>query len=195
MEFAYVTIAAFLFLIALMHALLCCCDRPCTLRASESQAGEEGDSKYVIHKESRGFRVQLLILLFIFYFLYVGMEVTYGAFIMTFTVKYLDWDKSKGTLVTSVFWGAFAVGRGLAIFLARCLSPVVMLIADLVLTILSLGGLVMVLESSQAMLWFCTATLGVGLASIFPTGITWAERYMQVGLIRLELVVRLLNVR
>ena len=32
----------------------------------------------------------------------------------------------------------------------------------------------------QLMLWFCTAMLGVGLASIFPTGITWAERYMHI---------------
>ena len=44
-------------------------------------------------------------------------------------------------MLTSVFWGAFAIGRGLAIFLAKCLSPAIMLIADLVLSCLALGGL------------------------------------------------------
>ncbi len=175
-QFSFLIIAAILFVTSLLFMCLCCC----AARTGRSLPGEALSEDYVIHKESRGFRVQILILLFIFYFLYVGMEVTYGGLIMTFSVKYLDWSKSEGTMLTSVFWGSFAVGRGLAIFLAKCLSPAIMLIVDLVLSCLALGGLVMALDSNHFVLWLCTAMLGVGMASIFPTGITWAERYMRV---------------
>ena len=175
-QFSFLIIAAILFITAVMFMCLCCCTNR-TVRPTRNQP--HGD-QYIIHKESKGFRVQILILLFMFYFLYVGMEVTYGGLIMTFSVKYLDWTKAEGTMLTSVFWGAFAVGRGLAIFLAKCVSPVIMLIADLVISCLALGGLVMALDSNHYILWFCTAMLGVGMASIFPTGITWAERYMYI---------------
>ena len=175
-QFSFLIIATFLFIIAVMFMCLCCCTNR-TIRSVRNAVHQEN---YIIHKESKGFRVQILILLFIFYFLYVGMEVTYGGLIMTFSVQYLDWSKAEGTMLTSVFWGAFAIGRGLAIFLAKCLSPAIMLIADLVLSCLALGGLVMALDSNHYILWFCTAMLGIGMASIFPTGITWAERYMRV---------------
>ncbi len=175
-QFSFLIIAAILFVTALLFMVLCCC----TTRTQATRRNAHRCDDYVIEKESRGFRVQILILLFVFYFLYVGMEVTYGGLIMTFSVKYLDWSKAEGTMLTSVFWGAFAVGRGMAIFLAKCLSPAIMLIADLVLSCLALAGLVMALDSNHYILWFCTGMLGVGMASIFPTGITWAERYMHV---------------
>ena len=175
-EFAYLTIAVFNFAVSLMFLVLCCCGEK-SLKAIRNQ---DIQPEYIVRKENKGFRVQILIMLFVFYFLYVGMEVTYGAFLMAFCVDYLKWDKTKGVLMTSVFWGSFAVGRGLAIPLAKCLNPPIMLIADLILCCLSLTGLLMGLDSNDTILWFCTAVLGLGLSSVFPTGITWAERYMHV---------------
>jgi FHS family Na+ dependent glucose MFS transporter 1 len=108
------------------------------------------------------------------------MEVTFGSLVMTYSVTFLGWSKARGSLLTSVFWGSFAAARGLAIFLAKCLTPPVMIIIDLVIVIFALIGLVMGAESSDVVMWVCTALLGIGMASIFPTGITWAERYMHV---------------
>ena len=175
-EFAYLTIALFNFVVSIMFLVLCCCGE----KSLKAIRNEDIQPEYIVRKENKGFRVQILIMLFVFYFLYVGMEVTYGAFLMAFCVDYLQWDKTKGVLMTSVFWGSFAIGRGLAIPLAKCLNPPVMLIADLILCCLSLTGLLMGLESNETILWFCTAVLGLGLSSVFPTGITWAERYMHV---------------
>ncbi|ELU06808.1 hypothetical protein CAPTEDRAFT_82130, partial [Capitella teleta] len=176
-QFAYLVIAAFVLMVSLMFMLHCCCCGRCSCVAVKYH---DSGVNYKIKKESPGFRVQILILLFVFYFFYVGMEVTYGGLVMSFAVNYLGWSKSSGTLVNSVFWGSFAAGRLLAIPLSKCLTPAVMIVADLVLTIFALAGLVIMLNTNHIMLWFCTATLGIGLASIFPTGITWAERYMQV---------------
>ena len=38
-------------------------------------------------REEKAFKVRVLVLLFIFFALYVGMEVTYGGFILTYAVK------------------------------------------------------------------------------------------------------------
>ena len=176
-QFAYLTVALFVLLVGITFLCLCCS----ALCGSAPLGQCHMPSEYHIHKESRGFRVQLLLLLFAFYFLYVGMEVTYGGLIMSFAVDYLHWSKEQGTLLTSVFWGCFAASRGLAVFLARCLSPTLMLITDLALTGLALAGLLLTIDHNASMAWYCTAALGAGMASIFPTGITWAERYMHVG--------------
>lgn len=174
-EFAYIIIALFNFIVCIMFTALCCCGSQSLLAIRKEDTCPEYE-----RKENRGFRVQILFMLFIFYFLYVGMEVTYGGFIMAFSVVYLRWSKTEGTLLTSVFWGAFAAGRGLAIPLSRWLSPPVMLIINLLLSCMSLGGLLMAVDSSPHAVWLCTALVGVGFSSVFPTGITWAERYMHV---------------
>lgn len=175
-QFAYLTIALYLVVLSFCFMVMCCCSR----QGLFAMRSEEVQPDYMIKQETRGFRVQILVLLFFFYFLYVGMEGTYGGLVMSFSVQYLHWTKAEGTLLTSLFWGSFALGRGISIFAGVCMSPALMLIADLVMTCLALAGLVLALDSNSMVLWFCTAVLGAGMASIFPTGITWAERYMLV---------------
>ena len=38
-------------------------------------------------KEQKAFKIRLLVLLFIFFGLYVGMETTYGGFLLTYAVR------------------------------------------------------------------------------------------------------------
>ena len=176
-HYAYLLVALYLFIVSLMFFGSLCYE--CVTGMVPTLGSSDNDP--TMQKGSRGFHVQLLLLMFFFYFFYVGAEVTYGGFIMEFAVASQAWPKVKAAMLTSVFWGMFAFGRGIAIFLARCLSPTVMLVADLVLSVASLGGLVLTLQTNPEMLWFCTAVLGLSMASIFPTGITWAERYIEVG--------------
>jgi hypothetical protein len=61
-----------------------------------------------------------LILSFFFFLCYVGMETTFGGLIMTFAVEYAHWTKPQGAIVTAIFWGSLAVGRGFAIFVSNC---------------------------------------------------------------------------
>ena len=175
-RFAYLAIAAYLFVISMVYCVLCIRGKCSIYRAKIDDAQLESTH----NQESPGFRYQMLALLFFFYFLYVGMEVTYGGFLLAFAVEHLKWSKSQATIVTSVFWGSFAFGRGISILLARCCKPHVMLIIDLIMTISSLTVLSLWSDTYDAVVWFGSACLGMGMASIFPTGISWAERYMQV---------------
>ncbi len=56
--------------------------------------------------------IVLTILMFMFTFLYVGFEATYGILVSTFSVKSnLHLTKVNGAYVTAVFYGSFASMR------------------------------------------------------------------------------------
>ena len=65
----------------------------------------------------------------------------------------------------------------MAIFIARCFKPPCMLVADLVLMLA--GGVILSfgLPATPIMLWVGTVTLGLGMSSIFPTAVSWADCY------------------
>ncbi|XP_052801006.1 uncharacterized protein LOC128231830 [Mya arenaria] len=127
------------------------------------------------------YKAILMILFGIFFFLYIGLEVTFGALITTFTVDYNNWPKEQGVTVAAIFWGALATGRGFSIFLARCCRANVMLIIDLVF--MTIGSLVLsfALEYHDKAIWLGTLILGLGMSSVFPAGISWAERFIHLS--------------
>lgn len=174
-QFAYMIIGAFLFFISIFFMCLYCYDK-----SYETIVTYTCDRKHKSFIENQAFRVQALISLFIFFFLYVGMEVTFGGFIMTFAVQSFTWSKDKGVILTSLFWGALATGRGLSIFLARCMLPSWMLIANIILVLIATLILSIGLKQYEDLIWPGTLLFGLGLSSIFPTGMSWAEHYMTV---------------
>lgn len=174
-QFAYLIIAVILLLSSILFIALYCWEKRESVLTSLGTDEDRGEIT-----ESQGFRFQMLILLFIFYFMYVGMEVTYGGFVMTFAVQAISWSKDRGTIVTAIFWGAMAAGRGIAIFVARCCRPSVMLIIHLVMTLVAAMILSFGVSHYHYLLWVGTLLLGLGLSAIFPTGLSWAERYMKL---------------
>eukprot|EP00118_Oscarella_pearsei_P015509 m.140356 g.140356 ORF g.140356 m.140356 type:complete len:551 (+) comp38299_c0_seq3:314-1966(+) len=129
---------------------------------------------------SKSYVYQILALLFFFYFFYIGIEVTYGGFVASYAVCYLNMSKPTAAILTSVYWGTFALGRGLGIlFAALKVSPVTMVMMDFFGCLAAVTFLV-VFSSSVVCLWCGTALLGISIASIFPTAISWAETYIEI---------------
>ncbi|XP_033113320.1 sodium-dependent glucose transporter 1A-like isoform X2 [Anneissia japonica] len=127
------------------------------------------------------FRIHMLIILFVFYFLYVGGEVAFGSYIYSYAINCdLKLSKDSASLLNSLFWGTFAIFRGLAIILAYFFTPLQMLLADVVLCIGASVILAVFANTSQIGIWLGTALLGAGMASLFPTGLSWLERYIRV---------------
>jgi fucose permease len=55
----------------------------------------------------------------------MGMEISFGVFVATFSVKSkLNLTKSEGAFITAIFWGCFATMRFVAIFAAVKLRPI-----------------------------------------------------------------------
>lgn len=173
-QFSYVIIGVCLMLNAFLFLVLYC----------RSKNRLTGDIDHSIldgfQSVSMGYKGTLICLLGLFFVCYVGLEVSFGALVTTFAVEYMDWSKSQGATVAAIFWGSLATGRGIAIFIANCCGPAVMLIIDL--TFMIIGGIVLTMgvQYYDKLLWLGTLVLGLGMSSVFPAGISWAEKYFRV---------------
>ena len=116
---------------------------------------------------------------------YVGAEVSYGGFVFTYASDYLGMSTTAAHALNAAYWGGLAAGRLLAIPIASMLAPHVMLLIDFACTIASAAALLMVGRgggaSGGALEWIATVGLGLSHASIFPTVLTHAERYMSLS--------------
>ncbi|XP_067670598.1 sodium-dependent glucose transporter 1A-like [Haliotis asinina] len=114
-----------------------------------------------------------------FYFCYCAIEETFMSFLAVFTVEGLDWDKSDGALVTSVFWGSFAAFRFLGIFVIKILSPSSMIILCMVILSASLGAfLICSVFAFHIGIWISSVGVGLATSIIFPTTFTWVEEHV-----------------
>ncbi|MGC8782540.1 MAG: MFS transporter, partial [Anaerolineae bacterium] len=121
----------------------------------------------------------LLALLVLSFFVYVGAELSFGGWIYTYAVKRGLGTATSAAFLTSAFWGALMLGRLLSIPLAARLKPQTILLADLLGCLASMA-VILLWPASTVALWVGTFGAGFAMASIFPTMISFAERYMTI---------------
>ncbi|XP_070543846.1 sodium-dependent glucose transporter 1-like [Ptychodera flava] len=133
-------------------------------------------------KNNRLFRIVILVLMFFFYFAYIGNEIVYSGFIYTFAIRSdLGFTTKSASYLNSAFWGGFAVVCALGIPSSIFLSAKTMLIIDLSGICISSILLAAFGDKNKAGLWGATILLGASMATLFPTGITWSERYIKLN--------------
>uniref|UniRef100_A0A2K6FX72 Major facilitator superfamily domain containing 4B n=1 Tax=Propithecus coquereli TaxID=379532 RepID=A0A2K6FX72_PROCO len=121
----------------------------------------------------------LLCLLFVFFFFYVGAEVTYGSYVFSFATTHAGMRESEAAGLNSIFWGTFAVCRGLAIFFATCLQPGTLIVLSNIGSLTSSLFLVL-FDKSPICLWIATSVYGASMATTFPSGVSWIEQYTTI---------------
>lgn len=121
----------------------------------------------------------LIILLSLFFLCYVGAEVTYGSYIFTYANTYIGMKESEAAGLNSLFWGAFAACRGLAICFATCSYPGTMILWSLIGSTVSSLFLAL-FHSHPISLWLGSAVYGASMATVFPSGISWIEQYTTI---------------
>ncbi|CAH6778242.1 RGD1561777 [Phodopus roborovskii] len=122
----------------------------------------------------------LLCLLFIFFFFYVGAEVTYGSYVFSFATTHVGMEESEAAGLNSIFWGTFAACRGLAIFFATVLQPGTMIVLSNIGSLVSTFFLVL-FDKSRLCLWIATSVYGASMATTFPSGVSWIEQYTSIS--------------
>jgi FHS family Na+ dependent glucose MFS transporter 1 len=121
----------------------------------------------------------LVMLVALFFFLYVGAEVSFGGWIFTYTVALNLAGEATAAYLTSAFWGAVTVGRLLAIPIAARFRPRYILLGDLVGCLISVA-IILLRPGSLVAVWVGTLGIGASMASIFPTTLSLAERRMSI---------------
>jgi FHS family Na+ dependent glucose MFS transporter 1 len=123
--------------------------------------------------------LRLVALIVAFFFLYVGAEVSFGGWIFTYATRSGMSDLTSAAYLTSAFWGSLTVGRLLSIPLAARLRPRTILLSDLVGCLFSVS-VILLWPGSPAAIWVGTLGIGLCMASIFPTTLTFAGRHMTI---------------
>jgi fucose permease len=99
-------------------------------------------------------------------FLVVAAEGGYGAWIYSYAIARGLAGKVSAAYLTSVFWGAFTVGRLAATLLSARLKPITMLVASLVGCLAAAASL-LVWPQQPAAVWAGTAAFGFFVAPLF----------------------------
>jgi FHS family Na+ dependent glucose MFS transporter 1 len=127
----------------------------------------------------------LVALISLFFFLFVGAEISFGGWIFSYAVV-MDLANPTSTdfwtseyYLNSAYWGALTVGRLVAIPLAIRFRPRFILSADLIGCLLSVA-VILAWPSSLTALWIGSMGVGFWIASIFPTMISLAARHLTV---------------
>lgn len=133
----------------------------------------DGESKIKVN-------LLLAILVGCSFFLYTGFEASLINWIHTYTTQTGLGDKSAAYKLNSVFLLLFTFGRLLSIPIAARLRPRTILICDFCGCILSVAA-ILIWPAAVNVLWVACCTLGLSMASIFPTMLAFAERRMTLS--------------
>jgi len=119
---------------------------------------------------TNGSRVFLIAL---FLFLYVGAEVGFAGWIVTYAIKLKLSGETTAIYLASLFWGSLTLGRILTIPAAARFKSRTILVISLAGCFLSLAVLWLLHDSFFATL-LGTTGLGLSMASIFPSILSFA---------------------
>lgn len=121
----------------------------------------------------------LVLLVAVLLGLYIGAEAAFGGWIYTYALALNLADATTAAYLTSIFWGALTVGRFLSIPIALRFRPRTMLLVDLVGCVVSLLALLLG-SGSWMVTWLGAAGVGLFMASIFPTAISWTGQRVPI---------------
>lgn len=104
------------------------------------------------------------------FFVYVGTETAFGAWIATYARRVDSRARVLATVTPSFYWGAILVGRALAPLVLRFRSAVTIARSGLALALL--GGLALIGAHEIRLVVVGAVLAGLGLASIFPISVS-----------------------
>jgi MFS transporter, FHS family, glucose/mannose:H+ symporter len=146
-------------LLVLLLALLLTRFVPDTHAHVESAVGDKS-----VWKDS------VLPLICVLFFVYVGTETSFGAWIATYARRVDSRARTFATMTPSFYWGALLLGRALAPIVLRFQSAIA--IARSGLAIAMLGGLALVAAHDMKLVVTGAVLAGMGLAAIFPISVS-----------------------
>lgn len=135
----------------------------------------------VSHEEHAAVRPNLVLLVLVIavFVALSGAENSFAGWIFTYAVKINLANETTAAYLNAAFWGAFMFSRLASIPLATRWRPRVIILTDLVLGLTGIA-VIFLFPASPAALWAGTILFGLGVASAFPTMLTFAGRHMTI---------------
>jgi FHS family Na+ dependent glucose MFS transporter 1 len=121
----------------------------------------------------------LFLLIVLFFVFHVGLELGFGNWIYTFSTRLNMVSDTSAAYLTSAFWGAFTIARLLGIGISTRLRPQTILVTDMTGCLVAFAILLLWPASSLA-LWVGTIVMGLSIASVFATGMAFADQRLSL---------------
>lgn len=121
----------------------------------------------------------LVLMIAMLMFMHVGAELSFGGWIFSYAVATGIGPETTARLLNSLYWGALAAGRLIAVPLAIRLQPRAMLLLDLIGMVVSIGIIAFFPQWPPAV-WIGTLGFGIFIASMFATTINFTDHHMPI---------------
>jgi FHS family Na+ dependent glucose MFS transporter 1 len=129
--------------------------------------------------EQTGSTRRLLVICSSFFFLYVGLEIGFAGWVLTY-VEELGFSAATATAVTTLFWVAFTAGRLISAVVVNTVRPKTVMIAAGALTLVA--ALVLVAGAGRlGALAVGAGLMGLATAPQFPVMLAYIERRMRLS--------------
>ncbi|CAL1291790.1 unnamed protein product, partial [Larinioides sclopetarius] len=173
LTYAYSIIGGFGFLVSISF-LVVCTIAPLEVGINKSETTEIKQRSYI-------FVTIIVILTFLLLFVITGLEIGYAQMLATYSVKGPPrLTPVIGSYLTSTFWAAFTVSRFSSIFFAIKYSSLAVIVFDLIVFFAGTVVLLFLATTREWALWLATVLLGMGVASLYASVISWVERYINI---------------
>jgi FHS family glucose/mannose:H+ symporter-like MFS transporter len=136
----------------------------------------EGQTTVVEKAAAMAFwKAPLLSRVCLLFFIYVGTETSIGEWLATYARRVQSGDHSLATMTPSFYWGALLVGRAFAPVVLSFVGEITF--ARIGLSLALIGGMMLLLAPTMALLITSSVLAGLGLASIFPISVSLFSRW------------------
>jgi FHS family Na+ dependent glucose MFS transporter 1 len=122
---------------------------------------------------------KLVIPIIVLFFLYVGVEASFGGWIYTYATGNGISGEAGASYLNSLYWGALMAGRLITVPLSRKVEASKILVGNYILMALFLL-MILVWPVNSVMVWVASIGLGFAVSSVFPTLLALAETRMKV---------------
>ena len=139
----------------------------------------ENPEKETEKETSQKVNYKLVIPLVLLFFLYVGVEASFGYWIYSYSITTGVASEAGASYLNSFYWGALMAGRLFTIPLARKVKPATILFGNYGLMI-AFFMVILIWPYHPSAIWIATIGLGLGVSSVFPTLLSLTETRMKV---------------
>ncbi|CBY15514.1 unnamed protein product [Oikopleura dioica] len=143
---------------------------------------KEDNQESADEREEDSFRDlwQYFIPVILFYFCIVSGENVYQSNIFSYAACKVGWESGKASILNSIFWAGFGIGRGSGIFFSRFLRPSTYIIIDLIFCAAT-ATFLSIYPTNEIMLWIGSFTYGLGIATLYSCGISYSHELTNVS--------------
>jgi FHS family Na+ dependent glucose MFS transporter 1 len=127
-----------------------------------------------------GARTTHVVLVCLFFFSYVAFESGFAGWIHTYVEQIEYGNATTATAMLTVFWGGFAFGRLVAIWMAERMSPGRMVAGSMSLSVVA-AALFALFPDGGPMLWLVTALFAVSIAPQYASMMAFAESHLALS--------------